>query len=120
MRIEKTQVVVIDIDAVVQPPLEAADLGLGGRAVTTVAGHLVGQPQLAGPEAVGPLDIVDRRIDAVDAGGRREALGEDLEVAVYAGENLGEDRVEVGPVGRTAAQQRLTQLERFARRLGAR
>jgi hypothetical protein len=103
-RIEEAQIVVVDMDSPLDPVPEASDLVLGGLAVAGLAGDLIGKPQHPGPEAVGPFDVVDRRIDAVDAGGRGEGVGKDFQIAVDADQHRRQDRVQLVASGRGAGQ----------------
>src|SRR5262245_30836815 len=86
-RVEKSQIVMVDVDALSRPASIAHDVTLGGTAELRYARHLVREPQHAGPESVGPLDIADRLVDAVDARWCREAIAKDVEIALYPAEH---------------------------------
>ncbi|MNR55274.1 hypothetical protein D3C85_1756070 [compost metagenome] len=53
-----------------------AHIFLGKLAEFFVAAHLPRQPQLSGPEAGGPLDVVRQRVEPILTGFRREFFTE--------------------------------------------
>lgn len=66
-RIEKAHVVMIRLDAVLDPMQERLDLDLRGIPENRLAAMLESEPQLTGPETCGPLVVRHRGIEISDA-----------------------------------------------------
>jgi len=60
--------VVVDLDLVLNAVEEAVHQGQRGIFERLVTGALIAQPDLAGPEAAGPLVVLALGIDVMDAG----------------------------------------------------
>lgn len=58
---------VVDLDLVLNAVEEAVHQGQRGIFERLVAGALIAQPDLAGPEAAGPLVVLALGIDVMDA-----------------------------------------------------
>ena len=93
--VEEAEVMVIELDAVLDAVLEALDVLEGAVAVLLVPRHLVGEPEKAGPEAVGPLDAVNDRV--LEALGSRpgKPRAEGLHVGVNLGEAAGQAAIDL-------------------------
>ena len=79
-RIQKAQVVVVQLDAVFHPVQEGINVFLRPLAERFVAGVLIAQPEQAGPETVGPFDVFDDGILLALGGGPGELGAEVLHV----------------------------------------
>ena len=66
--VQEAHVVVVDLDLVLNAVEEAVHQGQRGIFERLVAGALIAQPDLARPEAAGPLVVLALGIDVVDAG----------------------------------------------------
>ena len=66
--VQEAHVVVIDLDLVLNAVEEAVHEGQRGIFERLVAGALIAQPDLTGPEAAGPLVVLALGIDVMDAG----------------------------------------------------
>ena len=83
--VQKAHVVVVHLDFMVDAVGEAFHQSLGGMAEGFVAGALVGQPDLTGPEAAGPLVVLAGGIEAVDAGMVLAPVGVKRQVDAHLG-----------------------------------
>ena len=66
--VQEAHVVVVDLDLVLNAVEEAVHEGQRGIFERLVAGALIAQPDLTGPEAAGPLVVLALGIDVMDAG----------------------------------------------------
>src|SRR5258708_5954448 len=103
-RVQKADVVVIDIDFAAESVGEARHLDFARGAVFFGPGQLVGEPEHAGPEAGGPAGVATRwivfpratnGISAVLGGVVRVNVGKGDQVAVDSFESGGDGCVEV-------------------------
>jgi len=81
-RVQETEVVVVQLDLVLDAVGEARDVLHGTLAVLLVPGYLVGEPQQAGPEAVGPFDVLDNGILQALGSGPGELGAEGIHVGI--------------------------------------
>ena len=75
-RVQEAQVVGVGVIASGDAQAERAHVFFRHRAEFRLAAHLPRQPQLAGPEAGGPLHVIGQRVKTVPTGFRRELLAE--------------------------------------------
>jgi hypothetical protein len=92
--VQEAQVVVVGGDAVALARMEAGDVAVRGLPELVGAAEFIGQPELAGPEAVGPLGVVHGGVHTALARRLGESVAEVVEIACDGGDRRDHGAVE--------------------------